>query len=207
MGANKSSDISKVGHDVLGTTQSQQTGLVTAQLGDVVTEDATSHDAEWYYPPGLVSRPRKPDPKKKAAQVVAITRSGNDAIVGCRDERVLDIIGQLDDGETAVFAPASGGGVTFFRKDGSIKTQNANGSVELKPDGTVLVGDDNAATLADGSALNTVIQLLQGIAATWIALTPPSTPITAGALNGYGQTIQQTLNAIAKVQTTKAKGT
>lgn len=159
MSANKLSDITKIGHDVLSTTQSQTTGLVTAQLGDVVTEDATSHDAEWYFPPGLVSRPRKPDPKKKAAQVVAITRSGNDAIVGCRDERTLDIYGQLDDGETAVFGSAPDSAVVFFRKDKSLLIKQKETQIQITADGVINLGNDPVA-LALGSALGQLISIM-----------------------------------------------
>lgn len=159
MGVNKTSDITRVGEDVLATTQSQQTGLVTAQLGDVVTEDVSSNDAEWYYPPGLVARPRKPDPKQKAAQVVKVARSGNDAIVGCRDERVASIIGSLDDGETVVFASASDGAACWFRKDGSVLIKNAQTEVEITKDGVVNIGNDPVA-LALGSALGQLISIM-----------------------------------------------
>lgn len=164
MGVNKTSDITGVGEDVLSTAQSAQTGLVTAQLGDVVTEDATSNEAEWYYPPGLVSRPRKPDAKQKAAQVVKIRRSGNDAIVGCRDERIASIIGQLDDGETAVFAPAQGGGVVFFRKDGSIKVQAGSGgaTVTVGTDGSVKIGGVSPVALARGDVMQVIIAAIVG---------------------------------------------
>lgn len=165
MGAYKTSDIAKVGHDVLSTTQSEQTGLITAQLGDVVTEDATANEAEWNFPPGLVGRVRKPDAKQKAAQVVALTRSGNDAILGCRDERVASIVGQLDDGETAVFASAAGGGVAIFKKDGSITVRNGAGSLSVTVSASgVAVGGPAAQALAFGSALQVVTEALSAFA-------------------------------------------
>ena len=135
-------DVTKVGHDVLQATVSSS-GLVTAQTGNVQTSEATADDSEWYFPPGVVSLPRSPDAGSKAAQIVAITRGDHDAIVGCRDERVAAIYGQLDYGETAVFASAAGGGSVIFKKDGSIVVTG----------GTVTIGDAGAVSLAQAAGI------------------------------------------------------
>jgi hypothetical protein len=157
-------DIVKIGSDVLSTTQSTTTGLVTAQLGDVVSEVPSSDDAEWYFPPGVVARPRAPDAGKKAAQVIAVTRANHDAIVGMRDERVQQIVGTLDDGETAVFASAENGGVAVFKKDGSIAVTAGDGSasVTVKNGGIVQVGDSNAAFVAPAKAIKDLQTAING---------------------------------------------
>lgn len=133
-------DVTRIGLDVLTTSLSSITGLVSAQLGNVVTNVATSADAEWYFPPGVVARPRKPDAGSKAAQVVTITRSDHDAIVGCRDPRVASIYGALQDGETAVFASVAGGGVAVFKADGSISVTAGTGEKVTIGNGFIVAG-------------------------------------------------------------------
>jgi hypothetical protein len=157
-------DVTKIGDDVLSTTQSSKTGLITAQLGDVVSETPSSDGAEWFFPPGIASRPRAPDAGKAAAQIVAVTRADHDAIVGCRDERVQAIVGTLNDGETAVFASADGGGVAIFHADGSISVTAGDGSasVTVQNGGTVLVGDTNAVAIAKASAISDLQAAING---------------------------------------------
>lgn len=204
-------DVCRIGLDVLTTSLSTATGLISAQLGNVVTNVATSADAEWYFPPGVVARPRKPDAGSKAAQVVTITRSDHDAIVGCRDPRVASIYGQLQDGETAVFASVAGGGVAIFKADGSISVTNgaASASVTINANGTanvygstVNIGDGTAAALATGPAFaalwNQMKACAAGLDAAAALASVPNVPLLATFFTAH---VADTL------QTTKAKGT
>lgn len=201
-------DVARIGLDVLTTSLSSITGLVSAQLGNVVTNVATSADAEWYFPPGVVARPRKPDAGSKAAQVVTITRSDHDAIVGCRDPRVASIYGALQDGETAVFASVAGGGVAVFKADGSISVTNGGGtaSVTINANGTanvygstVNVGDAAAQSLTYAVKFQALCDALATVVATNCANGVPLA----------GNTTFQTQVATIKAGsgTTKAMGT
>ena len=185
MGVNKTSDITSVGDDVLGTAQSTETGLVTAQLGNVVTENAHSNYAEWYFPPGLVSRVRVPDPKKKAAQIVRIRRGSNDAIVGCRDERASLAV---DDGETRLFASASGGADLLLDKNGGATLTS----------GDIKMGDANAQALTFAQQFEALRQAVITIAGTPAVNTKP--PMDAA-------TIAKLTSDTANNATTKLKGT
>lgn len=196
-------DIVHIGLDVLTTAISSVTGFVTAQLGDVVSGVAKSDDAEWYFPPGFVGRVRSPDSGTAAAQVVVVTRSDHDAIVGCRDSRVKAIFNTLDVGETAIFASAVGGGVAVFKKDGSIAVTAGDGaaSVTIKAGGeidvfgsTVKIGDAGAVALAKATG----ISVLQAAITGWL---PTGT--------GDGASLKTALTTwlAANYATTKVSGT
>lgn|SRR5208337_846164 len=184
MAVRKTSDITKVGHDIL-TTAMGSNGLITAQTGDVVTGEATANDSELYSAVGVVGRPRKPDAGSKAAQIVAITRGDHDAIIGIRDERVIDIYNSLDDGETVVFASAKGGGFAIFKKDGSITLQNGAGSmvVAISADG-VAIGGPTPAALAFGATVQQFMLAVQTFATSTEAdpLLPILLPATYSAI-------------------------
>jgi hypothetical protein len=158
MSARHLADIARVGLDVLVAVVDATTGLVTAQLGNVVTQKATSDDDEWYFPPGYVALPKKPAAGTAASQVCIITRSDHNAIVGCRDARDAAIVNglnpALDYGETLVFSPA-GKGYSVFRKDGSVQTFSGDGTASATVKSgevdvfaaSVLIGDSSAASV------------------------------------------------------------
>lgn len=181
MGAKSLKDIARLGYDVLTVVIDGVTGLVTSQLGDVVKQRPVSEDNEWYYPPGYVGIPRKPDAGTAAAQVAVITRSSNGAIVGCRDARDAQIVTAvgLDYGETMVFSPA-GGGYAVFRKDG-----------------TVSVGDATAASVAKGDAMSDLIDALITLAGT--------NCVNGSPLAGAGSFEESAQEIKARCKTTKVK--
>jgi hypothetical protein len=159
-------DVARVGWNVLSAVI-DTTGLVTAQLGNAVTQRAKSDADEFFYPPGIVSLPRAPDAGKAGCETAVITRSDHNAIVGCRDARDASIVNglspALDYGETLVFSGA-GGGYTVFRKDKSIQTfaGDGNASVSVKQGGEVDVfasvvklGDSGATPVALSSSVLT----------------------------------------------------
>lgn len=140
------------GLDVLGSTRSDATGLVTVQLGDNVASDgvagqATSQNAEWWQHVGLCSRPARPAAGTRAAQVITLTQSDQDICVASRDSRASTIYGSLKDGETAVYA-SEGQARTIYKADGSI---------------THYTTDDNTAT-GNGVYLRVTATALQFVA-------------------------------------------
>jgi hypothetical protein len=154
MGAKSLNDITRKGLHVLAVVIDSVTGLLTAELGDVVKQQTSSSECEVYSPSGVVGIPQKPDAGSAAAEVLVIKNSGHDAIAGFRDARwaaLVNAVG-LDYGETLVFSPA-GGGYVVFRKDKSVQLFNGDLSsfVKLNGDGTIVAGDDNAkaVTYAD----------------------------------------------------------
>ncbi len=173
----------EVGLDVLSTTVSKATGLIVAQIGNVVTSVASGDVSEWWQHVGFVSRPKKPVPGKSAAQVVIIKRSDHDAIIASRDDRSAAIYADLADGETAIFA-SDGSAIIFLRKDGTIEITG----------GTVKIGDGSAVFLAKASAISDLQTAING----W-------TPVA----NDGGAALKTALTTWISTSygTTKAKGT
>jgi len=173
----------EVGLDVLSTTISKATGLIVAQIGNVVTSVPSGDVSEWWQHVGFVSRPKKPVPGKSAAQVVIVKRSDHDAIIASRDDRSAAIYASLDDGETAVFA-SDGTAIIFIRKDGSIEVTGT----------TVKIGDGGAEFLAKALAISDLQSAITG----W-------TPVA----NDGGAALKTALTTWLgnNYATTKAKGT
>ena len=111
-----------VGRDVLSTTLRRRTS--SSRRRRCVDEQGPSDNAEWWHV-GFASRPRKPDAGSSAAQVV-----GDERRPRCRDRvatRVASIYGQLDHGETAVFASV-GGAIASSRR--TARSKSRAGTVE-----------------------------------------------------------------------------
>lgn len=197
------SDIVGIGLDVLKTSLSTATNLIVAQLGNAVTQVATSDDAEWWQHVGFASRPRVPTPGQGAAQVVVITRSDHDAVIASKDDRAAGIYGQLADGETAVFASVVGGGLAVFKADGSIVVTAGDNqaSVTIKAGGevdvfgtTIKLGDSGAVPLARADKVATELGK--------IALALTAVSAGGGALTGLNS-----YTTPGSVAATKVSGT
>lgn len=113
------SSILKIGIDILATALDSVTGLITAQLGDVVEEQAESQAAKWVQHVGFASRPAIPTPQNAAAQAYCITQSDYDICIASSDQRTSAMYGQLKDGETSLFA-STGQARCMAKADGSI---------------------------------------------------------------------------------------
>jgi len=112
-----------VGLEVLTTTVNAVTKKILAQLGDVHRETTDTDNAEWWQHVGFASRPPKPEAKKKAAQVVALRAGDHDICIASQDLRGLELYGNLDHGETCVYAPGetgTGQARVLLKKNGSI---------------------------------------------------------------------------------------
>jgi hypothetical protein len=190
MAAHHLADIISIGLDVLKTSLSKATNLITAQLGDVVSSEALSDDASWWQHVGFASRPRKPTPGKSSAQVVVVTRSDHDAVIASRDARAAAIYGQLDDGETAVFASVDGGAIIVFDKNGGATLTS----------GDIKLGDSDAKAVADGAAFEALWNQMSACAATLDAAAT-----FAGSPNVPPLATFFTNHALDKLKTTKGK--
>lgn len=104
---------------VLASIRNEVTNLLSAQLGDVFSEQPESQEAETFQHFGFASRPAKAVAGKSAGQVVTLDRSDRDLIVAERDSRAAQMYANLGDGETAVFASA-GAARMLCKADGSV---------------------------------------------------------------------------------------
>lgn len=115
---------------VLGSELSNK-GTVQLQIGDPVTgiavDDAVQHMSGF----GIVSMPCPPNEGKGGAEVVVLKTSGADIAIAGRDARFASIVGNMEEGETCVYAPGSMA-YAVFKNDGgvSIGTTSTN-----NPDG------------------------------------------------------------------------
>lgn len=127
-----------VGLDLLGTTISDKTNRVTAQLGNAIKQGTESSGAEWVQHVGLCSRPGNPVAGKASAQCVALKTSDRDVVVGSYDLRGMELYGNLKAGETCIYAVG--------------EDCTAQGKILLKSNGaiTIYTTDDNTA---DGVAV------------------------------------------------------
>jgi hypothetical protein len=151
-----------VGIDVLGTTLADN-GAVLVQTGDAISNDVEGTDGEWMQHVGFCSRPPLPQPGQGAAQCVSFNRSDRRVVIASRDLRSADIYGNLDHGETALYAAGPDGtsqARTLWKKDGSVTTyttddNTADGAgvyTRIGPDGYQVVTpfgavDFNAQTI------------------------------------------------------------
>lgn len=173
MGAYDTNSIFHLGIDVLKTTVSESTKKITAQLGSVVGKTTTTDNAEWWQQVGFVSRPPKPVAGKSACQALAIIDSSSDIIFATMDLRGMELQGQLDDGETCIYAAGSDGlaqARILLKKDGSINLFTKKGNtaagiglgIFVNTDGSISavgptgagfqLGADNAIKLFNASA-------------------------------------------------------
>lgn len=109
--------------DVLRTSVSEKTGRIVAQVGNVVGRTVTSVNAYLMQQVGLASRPSKPQAGRASARGVVIQRGSYDVVIATEDDRGLELLGNLKDGETALYAAGETGtaqGRVLIKQDGSI---------------------------------------------------------------------------------------
>jgi hypothetical protein len=117
------SSLFQIGVDLLRTTVDKVTNSITAQLGDVTTSSVYSNGAEWWQQIGFASRPSQPKAGQSAAQGITIRSSDQDICIASKDVRSQAIYGNLNDGETCLYAGGSDGnaqGRILIKQDGSI---------------------------------------------------------------------------------------
>jgi len=114
------------GYDVLSTNVNGTNGVISAQIGDSVTEDVRGDNAEWWQHVGFASRPSNPVSGKAACQVISLESTDRDICFASRDNRIANIYGSLSPGETCLYAagPNATGTNRFLQKDnGTVSTQ------------------------------------------------------------------------------------
>lgn len=124
----------QVGINILNTFVDKVTGTILANTGDVATQTTESDNVEMWGPLGFLSRPSNPAPGKAAAEAVVIRRGDRDVCIAARDQRSQQLAGNLNPGETVMYA----GGATGA----------SQGRVLIKADGsvTLFTTDSNTAT-------------------------------------------------------------
>lgn len=167
------SGIVHVGLDILTTTVNAATKRILAQTGDVVKDATDADGAEWWQHVGFASRPPKPQAGKQAAQAVVLKTSDRDVVIGSVDQRGLELYGNLDHGESCLYAAGEDGKAqarVLLKKDGSInlytrkgntssgagmivQVDATNGAIRLINDkGYGLIIDSDGVKLTSGSA-------------------------------------------------------
>ena len=138
-------DVISVG---LSTSVGNNKNSITVNLGVGYTGESYSKDAMLFSPPGLLSVPMGPgfvdsnsnggdfvpsNTSMESAQAAYIVRNDKHIVLGIRDTRTQFAAGNLKEGETCVYAPASSARTTY-KQDGSINhiTQAANGSAVIQ---------------------------------------------------------------------------
>lgn len=143
-----SGSIIEVGLDILTTFVSEKTKRIIAQLGDVTKEATKSRGAEWWQHVGYASRPPKPEAGKKAAQAVVLKTSDRDVVIGSVDERGLTLYGNLDFGETCIYAAGEDGKAqarVLLKKNGSINLYTRKGNTESGKGMLIQIDAENGA--------------------------------------------------------------
>jgi len=113
----------KVGIDILTTSVNSVTGKILVQIGSVTEQTTDGDNVEWWQHVGLASRPSKPDAGSKAAQGLVLSNGDRDICFASQDVRCLDRYGNLDHGETCLYAAGDDGnaqGRVLIKKDGSV---------------------------------------------------------------------------------------
>lgn len=148
-----------VGLEILTSKVNPKTRKILLQLGDVRNETTDTDNAEQWQEVGFVSRASKPEPGKAAAQTVSVKCGDHDIVISTQDLRGLELAGQLDFGETCVYAPGEDGTAQariLLKKDGSINlfTKKGNATdgtglgIFINTDGSIsIVGPDGQALL------------------------------------------------------------
>jgi hypothetical protein len=137
-----------VGLDILSTVVNAATKRILVQTGDVVKEATDTDGAEWWQHVGFASRPPKPQAGKQAAQAVVVKTSDRDVVVASVDQRGLGLYGNLDHGETCLYAAGEDGnaqGRVLIKKNGSVSLYTRNGNTSSGAGMTVQLDAENDA--------------------------------------------------------------
>lgn len=142
------SGIVEVGLDILTTTVNASTKRILAQTGDVVKDATETDGAEWWQHVGFASRPPKPQAGKQAAQAVVLKTSDRDVAIGSVDQRGLALYGNLDHGESCLYAAGEDGEAqarVLLKKDGSINLYTRKGNTSSGAGMIVQIDAENGA--------------------------------------------------------------
>lgn len=118
------------------------TGAVTCQTGDILTGSVSDANSPVFGSWGVLSLPAVPIAGVSAPEAIVLKSNGIDVVIGGRSVRSAAIAGQIDQGETAVFADGSQG-LVLIKLDGSVNmltthdntVAGRNVGLRLAPDG------------------------------------------------------------------------
>lgn len=158
-----------VGLDILTTFVNATTKRILVQTGDVVKDATEADGTEWWQHVGFASRPPKPQAGKQAAQAVVCKTSDRDVAVASVDQRGLALYGNLDHGETCIYAAGEDGEAqarALFKKNGSISLYTRVGN---SPTGAGMIfqldAENDAIRMTNGKGYGIIIDT-NGIRAT-----------------------------------------
>ena len=129
----------QVGIGILNTSLDAKTNTILASTGDARAPVGETSDAEWWQQIGFASRPSNPTPTNTETQgicgeSVLMRRGDRDICVSSRDIRGQQLTGNLNPGETCVYASGT--------------TGTAQGRVVIKADGSVTLFTTDSNTAA-----------------------------------------------------------
>jgi len=140
-------DILGTSRDVANEAAGTNTNSITAQAGDVVSQQATEQNVAWRQHVGLCSRPSNAVAGKAAAQGVLLSGSSQSYCIASSDVRGQALYANLQAGETCLYAGGADGNGT------AVVTVKANGdAVMANKFGNTASGQTQFVMLgADGS--------------------------------------------------------
>lgn len=164
--------------DILTTVLDAASKALTFQVGEAGANAVVdSGDAVYYGPPGYVARPSDASPDGRSCQCVTINGTDREYILGMRDLRGQEILGNLTPGSGCVYAAGPHGigqGRMFVKDDGTLsscsmltfKDNDPAGlpvAIGLASDGTInltnglgfiSIGDDGAVSIGHKDGKN-----------------------------------------------------
>lgn len=149
------------GLHVLRTTVSEKTKKILVQLGNAIGKTADSDNNEWVQHVGFVSLAPKAEAGKRAAYTVVIRQGNRDIVIGSQDLRGLELAGQMEDGDTCIYAPGPDGkgqARTIYKGNGSIHHYTRVGNSEDGKGITVqLDAEGNAVRILNGAGFGIIV--------------------------------------------------
>ena len=201
--------IIRAGYDILNTTVNPATKKILVQLGSVVGKTVDTDAAELWQQYGLASRPPKPVPGKQAAQGIVLRTSDHDLVIASQDLRGLELYGNLDYGEVAIYSAGEDGNGqarVLLKKDGGIHLYTRKGNTAGGAGMVVQLDAQNGAVRALNDKGYGLIADADGV-----VLTAGSSALTLKAngdcsLIGTGKIILMRLLIVAVLLTGPARG-
>lgn len=215
MGRQTLSSVFQVGLDILSTVRDTVTKTILANLGDVVTEQSESDEAEWWQHVGFASRPSEADKTAHvAAQCVTLRTGGRDAVIASRDLRGQTLAGNLQPGETCIYASgadgasqarillkdtgmislytregntATGGGMVFMidpATDSITMTNSLGIGIVIDPDGIHLTAKESSLNLQSDGNFDGAARGTMHIDGSSIVIGSAAVPVANSALTG-----------------------
>lgn len=154
-----------IGLDVLKVERDDDSGNITAHIGDSVSNSVSFQGCEYWQHIGFCSLPAKATPNQPSAQVIAIPNGDRDIIIASKDIRCQQIYGSLEAGETCIFGGNSKARILIKNNDScTIYSSGANDAIvyvsptEIRSQigSTVMIQTANSFDIQVGSSRLTI---------------------------------------------------